>query len=218
MKKLIATMLITLLLCTSTLFAADAEDSTYIPAPSKGMFLTTTFSPVTTGLGIGYRNNRFEVGSTISSAAIHVGTACLPLGHPIIGLIGGAMAFGGLDMYVRYDMLQSPKFNLSAGVGGNVTYCMLGASDVSTTVGLSLHASFTTKGGTTFFAESNVPVFGYEYSSSCAPTLPQPDGNPAESTQTVTEHTESGWLFDQPDNAFIFNGLMTTRIGVEIDL
>ena len=128
------------------------------------------------------------------------------------------MAFGGLDMYVRYDMLPSPKFNLSAGVGGNVTYCMLGATDVSTTVGLSLHASFTTKGGTTFFAESNVPVFGYEYSSSCAPTLPQPDGNPAESTQTVTESAESGWLFDQPNTAFVFNGLMTTRIGVEIDL
>ena len=145
-----------------------------------------------TGLGIGYRNNRLEVGSTISSAAIHVGTACLPLGHPIIGLIGGAMAFGGLDAYVRYDLLPSPKYNLSAGIGGNVTYCMLGASDVSATVGLSLHASFTTKGGTTFFAESNVPVFGYEYSSSCAPTLPQPDGNPAETTQTVTESAESG--------------------------
>ena len=218
MKKLIATTLIALLLCTSTLFAADVEDNTYILAPSKGLFLTTTFGPVTAGLGIGYRNNRLEVGSTISSAAIHVGTACLPLGHPITGLIGGAMAFGGLDMYVRYDMLPSPKFNLSAGIGGNVTYCMLGASDVSTTAGLSLQASFTTKGGTTFFAESNVPVFGYEYSSSCAPTLPQPDGNPTESTQTVTEHTESGWLFDQPDNAFVFNGLMTTRIGVEIDL
>ena len=119
MKKMIATILIAFLICTSTLLVADTEDSTYIPAPSKGMFLTTTFGSVTTGLGIGYRNNRFEVGSTISSAAIHVGTACLPLGHPIIGLIGGAMAFGGLDAYVRYDLLPSPKYNLSAGIGGN---------------------------------------------------------------------------------------------------
>lgn len=215
MKKLITTILITLLICTSTLFA---ENNTYISAPSQGMFLTSTFSPITAGLGIGYRHNRLEVGSTISSAAIHAGTVCLFLGHPIIGLIGGAMAFGGLDAYVRYDMLSSPKYNLSAGIGGNVTYCMLGAIDVSATVGLSLHASFTTKGGTTFFAESNVPVFGYEYSSSCAPNLPLHGENPSESTQAVTEHTESGWLFDQPNNAFIFNGLMTTRIGVEVDL
>ena len=61
MKKLIATMLIVLLLCTSTLFAADTEDSTYIPAPSKGLFLTTTFSPVTTGLGMNYRAPRRPV-------------------------------------------------------------------------------------------------------------------------------------------------------------
>lgn len=208
-------MLIALLICISTLFA---EDNTHISSPSQGLFLTSTFSPVTAGFGIGYRNNRLEVGSTISSAAIHAGTVCLFLGHPIIGLIGGAMAFGGLDAYVRYDMLPSPKYNLSAGIGGNVTYCMLGAVDVSTTVGLSLHSSFTTKGGTTFFVESNIPVFGYEYSSSCAPSLPLPGENPSETTQTVTEHTESGWLFEQPNNAFIFNGLMTTRIGVEVDL
>ena len=61
MKKLIATMFIALLLCTSTLFAADAENNTYIPKPSKGLFLTTTFSPVTTGLGMNYRAPRRPV-------------------------------------------------------------------------------------------------------------------------------------------------------------
>lgn len=205
MKKFVTIILLVLTACTSVLYA---DNYISIPSPPQGLFLTATVSPVTVGFGIGYRNNGIEIGSSTSSSAIPAGTIAMFLGHPGMGLAVGAMAFGGIDAYARYDLIPSPGYNLSVGIGGNVIYCMLSGIDISTSFGLSLHASFTTKDGATLFVDSGIPVFGLEYSKS----------HSSDQSNQTDSGINSGWLLNQPKTSFVFSGILTTRVGIEFDI
>lgn len=172
-KKKIVIILTLLVLLPVLLFAADEPEA--ISYKTDGLYYTFSTGVVSSGAGLGYRANRMELGGNIASAALNTGVLCTFVGHPISGLVAGGLMFGGLDVYTRYDLIPHPRYNLSVGLGGNLSYLMIGASAFSTTAGLSVHDGYTTKNGTTFFVETNIPLVGYEYSRSCAPVLPDPE-------------------------------------------
>lgn len=198
MKRKLALLLILAMVLPLTLSAsANKEDD--------GFHLYTSTGIVSSGIGLGYRAGNFEAGGNISSAALNTGIFFLfAAGHPILGLAVGAGAFGGIDLYARYDFISNERFELSPGISSGVTYCMLGAFDIGVTAGISLHAAIKIDEVTSIFAETGLPLYGFEYTSSCAP-----DG-------TDTSVTYSGFAFAEPRFAAIQNFLMTTRLGMEI--
>lgn len=215
-KKKIVLILTLLVLLPVLLFAA--EESETISYKTDGLYYTFSTGVVSSGAGLGYRENRMEIGGNIASAALNTGVLCTFVGYPIAGLVAGGLMFGGVDVYARYDLIPHPRYNLSVGLGGNLSYLMIGASAFSTTAGLSVHGGYTTKNGTAFFFETNIPLVGYEYSRSCAPVLPDSEGEsePSAYEQQVTESSSFGWGFGVPENAYFPGAIMTTRFGVEI--
>lgn len=214
-KKIVLTLTLLVLLPVLLFAAEESEADAY---KTDGLYYTVSTGVVSSGAGLGYRANRMELGGNIASAAFNTSVLCTFVGHPISGLVAGGLMFGGLDVYARYDLIPHLRYNLSVGLGRNLSYLMIGASAFSTTAGLSLHGGYTTKNGTTFFIETNVPLVGYEYSRSCTPVLPDPEGGaePSSYEQQVTESSSFGWGFGVPGNASVPGAIMTTRFGVEL--
>ncbi len=195
MRKKLSVIIILILLCP-LLLPASGNDGIHMYA-SSGI--------VSSGIGMGFRTGGFEAGGNISSASLNTGIFFLfATGHPVLGLVVGAGAFGGIDLYARYDLIPDERFELSPGISAGATYCMLGAFDIGVTAGLSLHAAMKIDEVTSIFAQTGLPLYGFEYTSSCAP-----DG-------TDTSSTYSGFAFAGPRSAAIQNFLMTTRLGIEI--
>ena len=185
---------------------------------SQGVFRTYTVSLATFGIGVGYRDGRFETGAVLSSAAVPFGLAGLAIGHPLSGFVAGAVLYGGVDFYTRWDLIRSKKWGLSVGPGISGTFSMLGALDLSAVLGLSIRSSVTTENGTTFFVECLLPMAGLEYSqtSSPQPDTSEPSEGPSNWNEVLDEKLEYGFLKNVPMGARIFNGGMTARLGVEL--
>lgn len=185
---------------------------------SHEMFRTYTVSLATFGIGVGYRSGRFETGVVLSSAAVPFSLTGLAIGHPLSGFVAGAVLYGGVDFYARWDLIRSEKWGLSVGPGISGTFCMLGELDLSAVLGLSTRGSITTKNGTTFFVECLLPVAGLEYSqtSSPQPDTSEPSEGPSNWNEVLDEKLEYGFLKGVPMGARIFNGGMTARLGVEL--
>ena len=202
MKRIMLIVFILLLLCPLSLLASSDEGLHYYS--SVGIF--------SSGVGIGYRNGRFEIGGTVSSSALNAGLVMLCTNfRPISGFLIGAVAFGGADVYARYDLIPHPKYELSIGVGGCVTYCLVGALDYAATTFLSIRASISNKNGIVFFFETSAPLFSYEYSNSVAPS---PDEDLPSSTETVIK----GFVYPNPSFGAKAAMVMTTRVGAEVSL
>ena len=202
MKRIMLIVFILLLLCPLCLFASSDEGLHYYS--SVGIF--------SSGVGIGYRNGRFEIGGTVSSSALNAGLVMLCINfRPISGFLIGAVAFGGADVYARYDLIPHPKYELSIGVGGCVTYCLVGALDYAATSSISLRTSISNNYGIVFFLETSVPLFTYEYSYA---NTPSPENDVPDSTENITK----GFVY--PDTPFgaLAATVMTTRVGAEIPL
>ena len=131
--------------------------------------------------------------------------------RPISGFLIGAVAFGGADVYARYDLIPHPKYELSIGVGGCVTYCLVGALDYAATSSISMRTSISNNNGIVFFLEASVPLFTYEYSYA---NTPSPENDIPDSTENITK----GFVY--PDTPFgaLAATVMTTRVGAEIPL
>ena len=155
MKRIMLIVFVLLLLCPLSLFASSEDGLHYYS--SVGIF--------SSGVGVGYRSGRFEIGGTVSSSALNAGLVMLCTNlRPISGFLIGAVAFGGADVYARYDLIPHPKYELSIGVGGCVTYCLVGALDYAATSSISMRTSISNNNGIVFFLEASVPLFTYEYS------------------------------------------------------
>ena len=116
----------------------------------------------------GYSWDRLEIGGALSSSTVHMGLGLLfTEGQPLIGMMIST-ALGGVDTYIRYDLFPSPKYELSLGMATVATYSLLGASDISVASGASMRASYSTKKGAQIFVESSLPIYGLEYTDSCA--------------------------------------------------
>ena len=157
----------------------------------------------------GYSWDRLEIGGALSSSMVHMGlgllfTECQPLIDMVIGT-----AFGGVDTYIRYDLFPSPKYELSLGMATVATYSLLGASDITVASGASMRASYSTKKGAKIFVESSLPIYGLEYTDSCAQA---PEGGGME-TESALEH---GLLLFNKDINYTFELLITIRIGMEM--
>ncbi|MGN0907774.1 MAG: hypothetical protein ACI4NM_11560 [Bullifex sp.] len=173
---------------------------------TDGLHLYTSAGIVTSGFGLGYRTGNLEIGGNISSSALHGSILFLcTTAHPITGFFIGAAAFGGADLFIRYDLIPGTRFTLSPGISCGVTYCLVGAFDIGFTAGASLHAAVGIDDAMTIFAEAGLPLYAFEYTSSCAP-----DG-------TDTASTYSGFAFSGNKTAAMLNLLMTARLGVEIE-
>lgn len=185
---------------------------------SQGVFRTYTVSLATFGIGVGCRTGRFETGVVLSSAAVPFSLTGLAIGHPLSGFVAGAVLYGGVDFYARWDLIRSEKWGLSVGPGISGTFCMLGELDLSAVLGLSTRGSITTKNGTTFFVECLLPMAGLEYSqtSSPQPDTSEPSEGPSNWNEVLDEKLEYGFLKGVPMGARIFNGGMTARLGVEL--
>ena len=185
---------------------------------SHEMFRTYTVSLATFGVGVGYRSGRFETGVMLSSAAVPFGLTGLAIGHPLSGFVAGAVLYGGVDAYGRWDLIRSEKWGLSVGPGISGTFCMLGELDLSAVLGLSIRNSVTTENGTTLFMECLLPMAGLEYSqtSSPQPDTSDPSEGPSNWNEVLDEKLEYGFLQSVPMGARIFNGGMTARLGVEL--
>ena len=185
---------------------------------SHEMFRTYTVSLATFGVGVGYRSERFETGVMLSSAAVPFGLTGLVVGHPLTGFVAGAVLYGGVDFYTRWNLIRSKKWGLSVGPGISGTFCMLGELDLSAVLGLSIRNSVTTENGTTLFVECLFPMAGLEYSqtSSPQPDTSEPSEGPSNWNEVLDEKLEYGFLKGVPMGARIFNGGMTARLGVEL--
>lgn len=184
-----------LLLCPLSLFASSEDGLHYYS--SVGIF--------SSGVGVGYRSGRFEIGGTVSSSAINAALVMLCTNfRPISGFLIGAVAFGGADVYARYDLIPHPKYELSIGVGGCVTYCLVGAIDYAATTSLSMRTSISNNTGIVFFLETSVPLFTYEHSYAYKPSS--------------VENIYKGFVY--PDTPFgaLAAAAITTRVGAEIPL
>ena len=158
---------------------------------------------------LGYSWDRLEIGGALSSSMVHMGLGLLfTKGQPLIGMIIGT-ARGGVDTYLRYDLFPSPKYELSLGMATVATYSLLGASDISVASGASMRASYSTKKGAKIFVEFCLPIYGLEYTDSCAQA---PEGGGME-TESALEH---GLLLFNKDINSTFGLLITTRIGMEM--
>lgn len=157
----------------------------------------------------GYSWNRLEIGGALSSSMVHMGLGLLfTEGQPLIGMMIST-ALGGVDIYIRYDLFPSPKYELSLGMATVATYSLLGASDITVASGASMRASYSTKKGAKIFVESSLPIYGLEYTDSC---VQAPEGGGME-TESALEH---GLLLFNKDNNYTFELLITTRIGMEM--
>lgn len=202
MKRIMLIVFILLLFCPLCLFASSDDGLHYYS--SVGIF--------SSGVGIGYRSGRFEIGGAVSSSALNASIIMLVTNfRPISGFLLGAAAFGGADIYARYDLIPSTKYELSIGVGGGVTYCLVGAFDIAATTFLSMRASISYKNGIVFFFETSAPLFSYEYSNSVAPS---PDEDLPSSTETVIK----GFVYPNPSFGAKAAMVMTTRVGAEVSL
>ena len=202
MKKIMIVVFLLLLLCPLSLFA-ESEGSLHYYS-SIGVF--------SSGVGIGYRSGRFEMGGIVSSSALNAGLVMLCTNlRPISGFLIGAVAFGGADVYARYDLIPHPKYELSIGVGGCISYCLVGALDYSATSSISMRTSISNNNGIVFFLETSVPLFTYEYSYA---NTPSPENDIPDSTENITK----GFVY--PDTPFgaLAATVMTTRVGAEIPL
>ena len=103
------------------------------------------------------------------------------------------------------------NYRLSIGVGGCVTYCLVGALDYAATSSISLRTSISNNNGIVFFLETSVPLFTYEYSYANTPSL---ENDVPDSTENITK----GFVY--PDTPFgaLAATVMTTRVGAEIPL
>lgn len=188
---------------------------------SQGVFRTYTVSLATFGIGVGCRTGRFETGVVLSSAAVSFGIAGLAIGHPLSGFVAGAVLYGGVDFYVRWNLIRSEKWGLSVGPGISGMFSMLGALDLSAVLGLSIRNSVTTENDTTLFVECLVPMAGLEYSQTSHSEPDTSDSsdlseNPSNWKEVLDEKLEYGFLQGVPMGARIFNGGMTARLGVEL--
>ena len=202
MKKIMIVVFLLLLLCPLSLFAKSGGSLHYYS--SIGVF--------SSGVGIGYRSGRFEMGGTVSSSALNVSIVTLYTNlRPISGFLVGAAAFGGADVYMRYDLILQPKYELSIGVGECVTYCLVGAMDYAATSSLSMRTSISNNNGIVFFLETSVPLFTYEYSYA---NTPSPENNAPDSVENIYK----GFVY--PDTPFgaLAAAAITTRVGAEIPL
>ena len=195
MKRIMLIVFVLLLLCPLSLFASSEAGLHYYS--SVGIF--------SSGVGVGYRSGRFEIGGTVSSSALNVSIVTLYTNlRPISGFLIGAAAFGGADVYMRYDLIPHPKYELSIGVGGCVTYCLVGAMDYAATSSLSMRTSISNNTGIVFFLETSVPLFTYEHSYAYKPSY--------------VENIYKGFVY--PDTPFgaLAAAAITTRVGAEIPL
>lgn len=214
MKKTIVATVAMLMIILTVLPAAESVSDDR----SQGVFRTYTVSLATFGIGVGCRTGRFETGVVLSSAAVPFGLTGLAIGHPLSGFVAGAVLYGGVDFYTRWDLIRSKKWGLSVGPGISGTFCMLGELDLSAVLGLSIRNSVTTENGTTFFVECLLPMAGLEYSqtSSPQPDTSEPSEGPSNWNEVLDEKLEYGFLKGVPMGARIFNGSMTARLGVEL--
>ena len=216
MKKTITIVSMLMIILTVLPAAESVPDDR-----SHEMFHTYTVSLATFGVGVGYRSGRFETGVMLSSAAVPFGLTGFAIGHPLSGFVAGAVLYGGIDFYTRWDLVRSKKWGLSVGPGISGTFSMLGELDLSAVLGLSIRSSVTTENGTTLFMECLLPMAGLEYSQT---SNPQPDTsdssdlseNPSSWKEVLDEKLEYGFLQGVPMGARIFNGGMTARLGVEL--
>ena len=195
MKRIMLIVFVLLLLCPLSLFASSEDGLHYYS--SVGIF--------SSGVGVGYRSGRFEMGGTVSSSALNVSIVTLYTNlRPISGFLIGAAAFGGADIYMRYDLIPHPKYELSIGVGGCVTYCLVGAMGYAATTSLSMRTSISNNTGIVFFLETSVPLFTYEHSYAYKPSY--------------VENIYKGFVY--PDTPFgaLAAAAITTRVGAEIPL
>lgn len=214
MKKTIVATVALLMIILTALPASESVSNDR----SQEMFRTYTVSLATFGIGVGYRDVRFETGVMLSSAAVPFGLTGLAIGHPLSEFVAGAVLYGGVDSYARWDLVRSKKWGLSVGPGISGTFSMLGALDLSAVLGLSIRSSVTTENGTTLFVECLVPMAGLEYSqtSSPQPDTSEPSEGPSNWNEVLDEKLEYGFLQGVPMGARIFNGGMTARLGVEL--
>lgn len=213
MKKTITIVAMLMIILTVLPAAESVPDDR-----SHEMFRTYTVSLATFGVEVGYRSGRFETGVMLSSAAVPFGLTGLAIGHPLSGFVAGAVLYGGVDSYVRWDLIRSEKWSLSVGPGISGMFSMLGALDLSAVLGLSTRGSITTKNGTTFFVECLLPMAGLEYSQTFHPEPDTSDSSegPSNWKEVLDEKLEYGFLKGVPMGARIFNGGMTARLGVEL--
>ena len=185
---------------------------------SQGVFRTYTVSLATFGIGVGCRTGRFETGVVLSSTAMPFGLTGLAIGHPLSGFVAGAVLYGGVDSYVRWDLIRSEKWGLSVGPGISGMFSMLGSLDLSAVLGLSIRNSVTTENDTTLFVECLFPMAGLEYSQTSPPEPDTSDSSegPSNWKEVLDEKLEYGFLKGVPMGARIFNGGMTARLGVEL--
>lgn len=215
-KTIVATVALLMIILTALPAAESVPDDR-----SHEMFRTYTVSLATFGVGVGYRSGRFETGVMLSSAAVPFGLTGLAIGHPLSGFVAGAVLYGGVDFYARWDLIRSKKWGLSVGPGISGTFCMLGELDLSAVLGLSIRNSVTTENGTTLFVECLFPMAGLEYSQTSHPEPDTSDSsdlseNPSNWKEVLDERLEYGFLQGVPMGARIFNGGMTARLGVEL--
>ena len=157
----------------------------------------------------GYSWDRLEIGGALSSSMVHMGLGLLfTEGQPLTGMMIST-AIGGVDIYIRYDLFPSPKYELSLGMATVATYSLLGASDITVASGASMRASYSTKKEAKIFVESSLPIYGLEYTDSC---IQASEGGGME-TESALEH---GLLLFNKDINYTFELLITTRIGMEM--
>ena len=139
-KKILAIVAMLTIILTVLPASESVSDDRF-----QWLFRTYTVSLATFGIGIGYRSGRFETGAILSSAAVPFGLTGLVIGHPLAGLAAGTVLYGGVDSYVRWNLVRSEKWGLSVGPGISGMFCMLGTLDLSTVLGLSVRGSVKTK-------------------------------------------------------------------------
>lgn len=174
---------------------------------SDGFHFYASTGITTSSFGTGYRKGGFEIGGNISSSALQMGIVMLITNfRPLSGFLLGALAFGGVDVYARYDIIPSSRYELSLGAGGGVTYCLVGALDIAATASLSMRTSISTGKGIVFFLESSVPLYTIELSDSCNPSSDN------------ASYTHSGFVYPNTPFGAKAETVITTRLGAEIFL
>lgn len=198
-KRRLLVVLLLLILCPMVVFAHNHD--------SDGFHFYASTGITTSSFGTGYRKGGFEIGGNISSSALQMGIVMLITNfRPLSGFLLGAVAFGGADIYLRYDLIPSSRFELSLGAGGGVTYCLFGAMDVAATATLSMRTSISTDKGIVLFLESSVPLYTVERSDSCNPSSDN------------ASYTHSGFVYPNTPFGAKAETVITTRLGAEIFL
>lgn len=198
-KRRLLLVLLLLILCPMVVFSHNND--------SDGFHFYGSIGMITSSFGAGYRTGGFEIGGNISSSSLHMGVVMLITNaRPITGFVLGSVAFGGVDVYARYDIIPSSRYELSLGAGGGVTYCLVGALDIAATASLSMRTSISTGKGIVFFLESSVPLYTIELSDSCNPSSDN------------ASYTHSGFVYPNTPFGAKAETVITTRLGAEIFL